>query len=100
MQNMDLENVYGPLNFHSSLSDYYIPSWPWERGLGEGKEGLKRMDKQSDQKEPLRKKGVQSEGKEGEERGEKRQGKEGCGLEKLWSIVSPLLRHSLPFIQR
>lgn len=49
------------------------------------------MDKQSDQRQPLRKKGVQSEGKEGEERGEKRQGREGCGLEKLWSIVSLLL---------
>lgn len=68
--------------------------------MEDGKAGLKKVDKQSDQKQPLRKKGVQSEGKEGEERGEKRQGKEGCGLEKLWSIVSPLLRHSLPFIQQ
>lgn len=49
------------------------------------------MVKQNDQKQPLRKKGVQSEGKEGEERGEKRQEKEGCGLEKLLSIVSLLL---------
>lgn len=64
------------------------------------KAGLKKVDKQSDQKQPLRKKGVQSVGKEGEETGEERQGKEGCGLEKLWSIVSPLLRHSLPFIQQ
>ena len=48
------------------------------------------MDKQNDQRQPLRKKGVQSKGKR-DERGEKRQGREGCGLEKLWSIVSLLL---------
>lgn len=53
--------------------------------------GLRNMDKQSDQMQPLKKKGVQSEGKKGEERGEKRQEREGCGLEKLWSIVSLLL---------
>lgn len=70
----------------------------WARGRGGG---VENMDKQSDQRQPGRKKGVQSEGREGEERGEKRQGREGCGLGKLWSIVSPLLRHTtLPFMQR
>lgn len=48
------------------------------------------MDKQSDQRPSLRKKRVQSKGKEGDEREEK-QSKEGCGLEKLLNIVSSLL---------
>ncbi len=37
-----------------------------------GRRVAEKMDKQSEQRQPLRKKGVQSEGKEGEERGEKR----------------------------
>lgn len=92
MQNLELETVCTQLNIYSAESDYYFPSRPWERGFERGRRGgLKKMDKQSDQRQPLKKQGVQSEGKEGEERGEKRQGREGCGLEKLWSIVSPLL---------
>lgn len=53
--------------------------------------GVKKMDKQSDQRSSLRKKRVQSKGKEGDEREEKKQSKEGCGLEKLLNIVSSLL---------
>lgn len=53
--------------------------------------GVKKMDKQSDQRPSLRKKRVQSKGKEGDEREEKKQSKEGCGLEKLLNIVSSLL---------
>lgn len=49
------------------------------------------MDKQSDQRPSLRKKRVQSKGKEGDEREEEKQSKEGCGLEKLLNIVSSLL---------
>lgn len=45
-----------------------LGKWDW----WEGEEGVKKMDKHSDQRQPLRRKGVQSEGKEGEERGEKR----------------------------
>lgn len=54
MHNIDLKIVYAQLCFHSSVSDYYIPSWPWETGLEDGKAGLKKVDKQSDQKQPLR----------------------------------------------
>ena len=73
MQNLELNTVRTQLYTYSAESDYYFPSRPWERGL-------KKMDKQSDQRQPLRKKGVQSEGKEGEERGEKRRGKAGKGV--------------------
>lgn len=75
---MELEVVCARLYVYSAVSDYYFPSWPWERGLGEGKEGLKKMDKQSDQKRPLRKREFSLRGKRerrGERREEARQGR-------------------------
>lgn len=77
MQNMELEVVCARLYVYSAVSYYYFPSWPWERGLGEGKEGLKKMDKQSDQKRPLRKREFSLRGKRerrGERRGKARKG--------------------------
>lgn len=61
---------------HSLKSDYYFPPWPWERGSEGGRRGAEKTNKQSEQRQPLRKKGVQSEGKGGE----KRSGKAGKGV--------------------
>lgn len=46
----ELEVVCVQVYVYSAVSGYYFPLWPGVGGLREGKEGLRRMDKQNDQK--------------------------------------------------